>query len=326
MRLAQTLLATLAASFPLLAADPSPILVGSGPGAAFPTLQAALDALPRSAGQRQVIQIQPGTYVGRVRIAAGAGPLLIRGTDAATTILTWDQGVNAVDAQGVKIGTMRSATLNIVADDVICENLTLANTAGRTAGQALALAAQGDRLIFRQCRMDGWQDTVRAEKGREYWVDCTISGHCDYIYGSATAWFERCTIVQRAGGYITAASTPEDHPYGFVFARCTITASAEAKGFFLGRPWRPFAATLFLACELPAEVSPAGWFNWGKPEREQTARYREFANTGSGAATAKRVPWARQLTRAEADAVTVAQVLGGQDRWQPDQGPASSSR
>jgi pectinesterase len=130
--------------------------------------------------------------------------------------------------------------------------------------------------------------------------------------------FDRCRVHCRADGYITAASTPENVPYGYVFLDCTVTTAPEVvKGVYLGRPWRPYAATAFLRCDLQGTIRSEGWHNWGKVENEATARYAEYKNTGPGADPAKRVPWARQLSDAEAAAYTVENILGGTDGWKP---------
>ena len=129
--------------------------------------------------------------------------------------------MNAKGADGKPIGTFGTATAVIDADDFTAENLGFENAAG-PVGQALAIRVDGDRAVFRNCRFVGWQDTVLLNRGRQYFEGCTISGHVDFIFGAATAFFERCTILVRQDGYITAASTPEEQPFGFVFSRCTI--------------------------------------------------------------------------------------------------------
>lgn len=181
----------------------------------------------------------------------------------------------------------------------------------------------GDRAVARHCRFLGWQDTLRADspKGksaRQYFTDCEITGHVDFIYSAGTAVFDRCRIQARADGYITAASTPETTPFGYVFLDCIITTGPDVvKGTFLGRPWRPYAAVAFLRCELPSQIRAEGWHNWGKAENEKTARYSEYKNTGPGADTAKRVTWAKQLTDTEAAVYTLQNILAGTDGWNP---------
>jgi pectinesterase len=138
----------------------------------------------------------------------------------------------------------------------------------------------------------------------------------DFIFGGATCWFEQCRIHCLGNGYITAASTPESNEFGYVFNRCEITGAPNARTY-LGRPWRNFAAAIFLNTRMDEVVRPEGWHNWGQVECEQTVRYAEFGSTGPGANGAARVKWAKQLSATEAQAITVKKVLSGSDGWNP---------
>jgi acetyl esterase/lipase len=139
----------------------------------------------------------------------------------------------------------------------------------------------------------------------------------DFIFGSATAFFEQCRIHCLRSGYITAASTPEDQPFGFVFSNCRITGETNNVKTYLGRPWRIHASTIFLNTEMSDVVRPEGWNDWDKPETHTTARYAEWNSAGPTADPKARVPWAQQLTRSEADAITARRVVGGADGWDP---------
>src|SRR5262249_13183301 len=138
-----------------------------------------------------------------------------------------------------------------------------------------------------------------------------------FIFGAATDFFERCHIHCLRDGYITAASTPENQPFGFVFSNCNITGETAEVKTYLGRPWRIYASTAFLNTEMSAVVRPEGWHNWKKPEAEKTSRYAEFGSRGPGADPAARVTWAHALTKTEAEAITRQRVLGGTDGWNP---------
>ena len=155
------------------------------------------------------------------------------------------------------------------------------------------------------------QDTVYTGKAgtRLYFEDCYIEGTTDFIFGPSTAWFENCEIHSRINSYITAASTPQDIEYGYVFNRCRLTADEGVDKVYLGRPWRPYAYTLFMNCQMGGHIRPEGWHNWGKTDNEQTARYLEYNNTGAGAATDGRAPWSRQLTKKEAAKITPETVF-----------------
>lgn len=308
-----------------VAPQPDAVVAADGSGR-FTSLQEAISAAPMRtdpAAPRWVILVKPGTYTERVYVQRERGNIHVLGEDAATTVLTYDLHANLPGPDGKSIGTFRTPTLQIDGDGMIWENITIANAAG-PVGQALALRADGDRLVFRHCRFLGWQDTILVNRGRHYFVDCAIEGHVDFIFGGATAYFERCDIHCLRNGYITAASTPKDQPHGFVFADCRITGADNAKTY-LGRPWRDFAKTVFLRTTMSGVVRPEGWHNWNKPHAEQTIFYAEFASNGPGAAPTQRVPWAKTLTAEDADVLTPAQVLAGADGWDPTAPPPTAS-
>jgi pectinesterase len=175
----------------------------------------------------------------------------------------------------------------------------------------------GDRDVFSHCCFRGYQDTILLNRGRQYFENCSITGATDFIFGGAAAFFENCAIHCIGNGYVTAASTPDSQPFGFVFSHCTITGETSGLQTYLGRPWRAFASVTFLNTTMSDVVRPAGWFNWNDPAREKTARYAEFNSTGPGANPGARVGWSRQLSDAEAGQITVKAVLAGTDQWTP---------
>jgi pectinesterase len=238
------------------------------------------------------------------------------GEDWDTTVLTGDLSAKSPGADGQPMGTFITASTVIAADDFCAENIAFENSFG-LGSQALAARIVGDRSVFKHCRFLGWQDTVLINAGRHYFNECYIDGHVDFIFGAATAFFEKCRIHCRAKGYITAASTPEEQPFGFVFSNCTITGEPGSRKSYLGRPWRPFASVTFLNTEMTDTIEPAGWNNWRDPAREKTARYAEYKNTGPGANLKTRAGWSKQLTDDEAKAYSVENVLRGQDGWSP---------
>ena len=290
-------------------------LDGSGQ---FTSLQEAISAAPMRtdpASRRWVIAVKPRTYTERIYVQRERGNIHVLGGDAATTTITYDLHANLLGPDGKTIGTFRTPTVQIDGDGMLWENITLANHAG-PVGQALALRADGDRLTFRNCRFLGWQDTILLNRGRHFFADCYIEGHVDFIFGAATAFFDRCHIHVLRDGYITAASTPKDQPYGFVFADCKITGEPAAKTY-LGRPWRDFAKAVFIRTEMSDAVRPEGWDNWKKPHAEATTFYGEFASTGPGAYPNSRVSWAKTLTAEDVSLLTAANVLAGSDQWNP---------
>lgn len=294
------------------------------------TIQAAIDAAPADATREKQFRILvlPGTYREHVVVPAQKRFIQLMGEsgEAARTVITMGTNVKSPDPKnpGKTLSAEDSTTVRIDASDVTCRHLTFENTTTREDRvQALACYIRGDRVAFFNCRFLGWQDTLRPDAPggkvcRQYFRDCHIEGHCDYIYAAGTAVFDRCTIHSKADGYITAASTPETTPFGFVFIDCKLTTGPLVKnGVYLGRPWRPTAHTAFIRCEMDKGIHPEGWNNWGKTENEKTARYFEYDSTGPGANPETRVKWARALSPDEAKRWTASTILKGDDAWDP---------
>ena len=271
----------------------------------------------------KVIYVKKGTYKEKLIIPSWLQNIEICGEDCDQTIITWDDHANIeADISPLtshlspqKIGTFRTYTLKIEGNDITLKNITIENNAAKL-GQAVALHTEGDRLTFVNCRFLGNQDTVYTGVAgtRLFFKDCYIEGTTDFIFGPSTAWFEHCDIYCKANSYITAASTPQEIMYGYIFNNCTISCAPDVTKLYLGRPWRDYGYTLFMHCMLPSQIRPEGWHHWQK-EREQTARYLEFENTGEGAATDKRVGWSRQLTKKEAKEITPENVFRCADNW-----------
>ena len=287
----------------------------------FKTVQEAINAVPQTTrfDNPAIIHIKPGIYRELVYVQHEKRFVHLVGEDPEKTVLTYNLNANMIGPDGKPIGTFRTPSTFIDADDFTVENLTFENSAG-PVGQALAIRLEGDRLVFRNCRFLGWQDTVLVNRGRQYFENCYISGHVDFIFGAASAWFENCHIHILRDGYITAASTPPQQAFGFVFSHCKITAESSVLRTYLGRPWRPYASTIFLNTEMSEVVRPEGWNNWNQPDRETTSRYAEFGSSGPGAKPNERVKWARRLTEAEAKSITIDRVLAGTDHWNPKTG------
>jgi pectinesterase len=290
------------------------------------TVQAAINAAPADASKPFVILIKPGAYPEHVVVPANRPFIKLVGEPAEVkrTVITGGTNVKTPGPEGKLLSTRDSSIVLVQASDFTAENLTFENTTTREDRvQALAMFVEADRAVFRNCRFLGWQDTLRSDAprgklGRQYYRDCYLEGHVDFIYAAGTAVFDRCHVHVKADGYITAASTPETTPFGYVFLDCKVTAGpAVERGFYLGRPWRPYAATAFLRCELPAQVRPAGWDNWGNATNELTARFAEYQSTGPGANPQARAKWARQLTDDEARAFAAEMILRGADGWNP---------
>ncbi|MCL2028017.1 MAG: pectinesterase family protein [Bacteroidales bacterium] len=278
----------------------------------FTSLQEVFDMIRGFRPDPTVVILKKGIYKEKLLLHSWLVDVKITGECRDSSIITWDD-----NARLNNMGTFKTYTLKIDADDITFENLTFENNAQR-GGQAVAVHADGDRLIFRNCRFLGNQDTYFGGRrgSRHYFENCYIEGTVDFIFGPSTSWFENCVIHSKRSSFITAASTPESEKYGFIFNNCQITVADGVDSVYLGRPWRDYGMTLFMNSELPKAIRPEGWHNW-QLHREKTARYMEYNNRGEGAATANRVNWSRVLTRNEAEEFTLENVMGGCDGWNP---------
>lgn len=279
----------------------------------FRTLQEAIESARAFMDYTVTIYVKNGVYKEKVIVPSWVENIDIIGEDRDKTIITYDDHANIN-----KMGTFRTYTVKVEGSDITFKNLTIENNAAQL-GQAVALHTEGDRLKFINCRILGNQDTIYtgAKFTRLYFKDCYIDGTTDFIFGPSTALFEDCIIHSKRNSYVTAASTPKEAKYGYVFKHCKLTAEPGVDKVYLGRPWRPYAYTLFIECELGKHIVLAGWHNWGKQSNEEIARYMEYKNTGEGANASERVAWSKQLTKKEAEAVTVDAIFRTQSDWNP---------
>ena len=279
----------------------------------FRTLQEAIESARAFMDYTVTIYVKNGVYKEKVIVPSWVENIDIIGEDRDKTIITYDDHANIN-----KMGTFRTYTVKVEGSDITFKKLTIENNAAQL-GQAVALHTEGDRLKFINCRILGNQDTIYtgAKFTRLYFKDCYIDGTTDFIFGPSTALFEDCIIHSKRNSYVTAASTPKEAKYGYVFKHCKLTAEPGVDKVYLGRPWRPYAYTLFIECELGKHIVLAGWHNWGKQSNEETARYMEYKNTGEGANASERVAWSKQLTKKEAEAVTVDAIFRTQSDWNP---------
>jgi pectinesterase len=280
----------------------------------FQTIQRAVDHVldhpPANVG-RVILEVRPGVYRERVKIPQDAPRVTLLGSDAASTAIVYSMGAEAAG------GTFFSPGVEVDGAGFEAVNIRFENGFGRGT-QAVALSIHSDRAVFRNCRFSGFQDTLYAASGRQYYRDCFIEGDVDFIFGGAAAVFDGCQIHSRGGGYVTAQRrTRPDAPTGFVFRDCRLTGAPGSEGpdVFLGRPWRACARVVYLNCWMGGHICPEGWDNWKNAANEKTAWFAEMGSTGPGADAAARVPWARRLTPAAAGVFAPGVFLKGSDGW-----------
>lgn len=292
----------------------------------FKTIQEAVNNVKDNSEKRVVITIKPGVYKEKLEIPVSKTFITLKGTNRNKTIISFDdysgKPLREPDPSGKKtFGTGTSYSFLILGNDTTLENLTVENTAGRV-GQAVALHIKSDRVIVKNCNLLGNQDTLYLSEGntRTYFENCFINGTTDFIFGAATAYFYKCTIESLINSYITAASTPQGQAYGFVFVDCKLTAKDKSVDkVFLGRPWRPYAQTVFINTDLGSHIIPEGWNAWIDsrfPDKDKTAYYAEYGSKGASAKSiSQRVSWSHQLKKEDIQKYGRNSVLNS---WNPN--------
>ncbi|MCQ2236671.1 MAG: pectinesterase family protein [Bacteroidales bacterium] len=290
------------------------IVVSKNGKGQFTSIQEAVLSVRDYKPTRTTIYVKEGVYNEKVIIPANKCDITIigEGVDKVKIVYSDYASLN-------NMGTFNTWTVRVDGTGIRMENLTIENAAGRV-GQAVALHVEGDRCEFANVKLLGNQDTLYTGGtacSRQYYCNCYIEGTTDFIFGPATAWFEGCEIFCKADSYITAASTPDNVPYGYIFNGCKIKSDVGVKKVYLGRPWRAYASVTFLNCEMPESITPEGWHNWGRVENQKSARYAEHNSMGPGAKSDARVDWSKQLTDAEAEAITMDRVMQFRSDWKP---------
>jgi polygalacturonase len=297
----------------------------------YQTVQEGIDALTTTGG---TVFIKPGVY--REVLHMAKPHLRMEGTGSRPDEVTIVFGNSAYSSGS----TFKSATVFVTADDFYATNLTFQNDFSKNheaqvqGAQALALSVTADRAVFRHVRILGAQDTLyaasrscKSEDGpciptRQYFEDCYVEGHVDFIFGDSQAVFDHCIIhaIAHPTVMLTAQSKHyPSEPSGYVFDHCKVTSDPAVGKIYLGRPWRTYATVIFLESELDGKVDPAGWSEWHAEEtrRLETAFYAEYHSTGPGANPAKRESYSKQLSPSDADKYKAAHFLAGTDGWDP---------
>ena len=291
----------------------------------FTSIQAAVNSVRAFRAEHAVrIWIRKGIYHEKIVIPTYVENVQLVGEDAANTKIIFDDYagklVDCPDETGQpKLGTFSSYTLLVRANRVLIKDITIENAAG-PVGQAVALHLEGDQIALVNCRLLGFQDTLYLGKSgaRSYFSDCSISGTTDFIFGPGIAFFSRCRLLSLRNSYVTAAATPQGQFYGYVFDQCDFVAADESVDkVFLGRPWRPYANTVLIDCNLGAHIIPEGWNEWKGdalfPDKDKTVFYAELGSKGAGASElSKRVTWSHQLPEDERNVYKLEKVM---DDW-----------
>lgn len=295
--------------------EPRIIVAKDGSGD-YTRVQDALNAVPVNNKKPVTIFIKNGIYKEKLYLDSSKPFVSLVGEDKFNTVLTYNDHTGKISPKGDTINTRTSWSFLIKADHFTATDLTFQNDAGFNAGQAVAVESDGDKASFKNCRFIGFQDVLftNNEKSRQYYENCYIEGTTDFIFGSATVWFEKTLIHSKKNSHITAASTPKEKEFGYIFNNCKLTGDTSLHNVSLGRPWRPYAHTVYMNTYIGPHIKAEGWSNWNNTDNYKTTRYSEYKNYGPSSNPQTRISWSKQLTEAEVKKYTLKKVLNG---WIP---------
>jgi len=283
-------------------------------------------ALERMGATKRVIFIKNGVYEEKLEIIGTYKNVSLIGESREGVIIKFNDYAGKSSTSST---TAQSFTFKIEGAGFYAENITFQNTA--TQAQAVAIYTKADTIVFKNCSFLGYQDTHFADNGRQYFLNCTIKGDVDFIFGNAAAIFDRCTIIssKRKGGYVTA---PAEAIYksgsvlhGFLFRECEIVPE-EGLGdntCYLGRPWGDYASSVYLNCRIGSHIKPEGWSVWTTDQSSADANNHEssiFAEfnskdvTGNTLDISGRVDWSSQLSSDDTSAYAIQTFFHG---WTP---------
>lgn len=282
----------------------------------FSTVQEALNAVPVNNKKPITIFIKIGIYKEKLFLDSSKQFVNLVGEDKFNTVLTYNDHTGKISPKGDTINTRTSWSFLIKADNFSASDITFQNDAGFSAGQAVAVESDGDKAVFKNCRFIGFQDVLftNNDKSRQYFEHCYIEGTTDFIFGSATVWFEKCHIHSKKNSHITAASTPEEKEFGYIFNNCKLTGDTSLQNVSLGRPWRPYAHTVYMNTYIGPHIKAEGWSNWNNTENYKTTRYAEYNNYGPSSNFSKRLNWIKQVNAKELKNIIITKVFNG---WNP---------
>ncbi|XP_068655874.1 pectinesterase-like [Aristolochia californica] len=283
----------------------------------YRTIQEAVDKAPKYSTRRYVIYIKTGEYVENVVVPQEKWNLTFAGDGKKRTILTSNKAGSI----------LTSGALVVLGDGFFARDMAFVSKAGPQQGQAVAMRSDSHRSAFFRCSFLGYQDTLFANINHQFYRSCDIVGTIDFIFGDASVVFQNCNIYARrplngqANVIIAQGKTDPITGGAVVLQNCHITALENLGSVktYLGRPWQKFSTAIVMESFLDKLIEPAGWLEAMGANERITVKFREYANTGPGSNTQKRVKWGGYKTvtnTAEVKQYTVAAFIHG-NHWLP---------
>ena len=317
----------------------------SGANGAFPTVQSAVNAVAgQNETERATIFIAPGRYVERVSVDKPFITFIGQGAAPADVVIS----SNGTQTQAATV------TAHLAAFAFMARNLTFENsTPDSSRLQALALRCDAERAIFDNVRLLGYQDTLLVwSVTRQYFRNSFITGDVDFIFGNATAVFDRCTIESTGEGYITAADTRRETANGLIFLDCKLVKGTSRhdgttvpnSSVFLGRPWlhtpsQQNSSVIFIRTRMGTHIRAVGWDPWDSIlnpslDRDPITRVSEWGSmnlagqllpdSNQDGTPDGRVGWADPMTSQQAANYTLKNIFGPAEFWNATTQPETS--
>lgn len=213
------------------------------------------------------------------------------------------------------------------ATGIYMQDITVKNGLEDNTGRGAALEDGGNKNVFKNVRLYGYQDTYLSDNqnGRFYFEGGELRGRTDFLCGKGDVFYNGVTLVMcEKGGYLAVPSVPKQ--YGYIFKDCVIKGESDDVdgNYTLGRPWgdgTPIA--LYIDTRMEAQPSAIGWADMGTGWPERFAEYNSTTSSGTVISLNDRKKTFNghennpSLTKEEAAFYTVENVMGADDDWNP---------
>ncbi|CAO2198464.1 unnamed protein product [Urochloa humidicola] len=272
------------------------VVVAQDGSGRYRTVSEAVARAPSHSRRKYVIYVKRGVYHENVEVRKRKTNIVLVGEGMGETVISGSRSFSGGWT------TFRSATFAVAGAGFVARDLTIRNTAGAAAHQAVALRVDSDRSAFFRVAVEGYQDTLYAHSLRQFYRDCRVSGTVDFVFGNGIAVLQRTLVSTRPplvpgqAASVTAQGRKDPNQNtGFAFHGCVVEAAHPT---FLGRPWKPFSRVVVMESYLGPGVQARGWMEWAATGAAgehsvalATLFYGEYGNYGPGAGVAGRVKW-----------------------------------
>ena len=286
----------------------------------YKTVQAAVNSVDKANTKRVVILVKEGDY--NEHLVVSSPYISLIGEDSEKTRIYYD----VKELAGGDMDKRCAVRIESTAHNFTAENLTFENTYNylgdgtKSNESADALSSDADNASYINVRILGYQDTLCANKGTQYYYKCYIAGNVDFIYGNEPrALFNDCKLVFRYNanknsGYVCAPKTSADAAYGLTFYKCQVLSEDGCSGnkYYLARPWGADAYITWIDCYIGKilRANAANPYADMSGNSAKAARFYEYGSYGPGYAINANRP---QISKKKADEMIKINYLG----WDP---------